>query len=355
VTILCEPDPVLAARVSAFIDGVVWTVGNLGGVARVLDEHVEESVVVLGSGTGLAWALDFMSLLQRERPTVSVIILRDPADAGEFVHSGICEVVSTDDLGALAAACRRVVVPAGRPSGGQVVTVFAPTSGYGKTTVAINLAAVLNAESLRVCLVDLDLVYGDMADVLGFRPDQQDFPTVTEVRAGLDCVLASVRPGDPERVPSDAVDGLLVALAAHYDYVVVDTPAQLTTHVLCALDQSHHHVLVATPERPALRNLRHTLDILDLLAYPRAARTVLLNRCDPQVGLTEGEIDALLRSPVADCLPGTVDVPVSINSGVPLAISAPGHPFTRALRRFAGAYVLSGPGNGLPGGGHGAR
>jgi pilus assembly protein CpaE len=94
---------------------------------------------------------------------------------------------------------------------------------------------------------------------------------------------------------------------------------------------------------------------INLLAYTRAARTVLLNRCDPQVELTEGEIDALLRSPVADCLPGTVDVPVSINTGVPLAISAPGHPFTRALRRFAGAYVLSGPGNSLLGGGHGAR
>jgi pilus assembly protein CpaE len=239
-----------------------------------------------------------------------------------------------------------------------VVTVFAPTSGYGKTTVAANLAAILSAGSRRVCLVDLDLVYGDMAVALGFRPDQlwaADFPTVTRLRAGLDCVLASTRPDDPERMPTGAVNALLVTLAAQYDYVVVDTPAQFTTHVLYALDQSHHHVLVTTPERPALRNLRRTLDILDLLAYPRDARTVLLNRCDPRSELAAEEIEALVRSPVAGRLPGTADVPASINSGVPLAISAPDHPFTEALRRFACAHVLSDRRNTVPGGGCGAR
>jgi pilus assembly protein CpaE len=239
-----------------------------------------------------------------------------------------------------------------------VVTVFAPTSGYGKTTVATNLAVVLNAESRSVCLVDLDLVHGDLADVLGLRPDgpwSPDSPAVTRVRAGLDCVLASVRPGDPERVPPNAVSTLLTGLAARYDYVVVDTPAQFTTHVLYALDQSHHHLLVATPERPALRNLRRTLDILDLLAYPRDARSVLLNRCDPRGDLAAADVDALVRGPVAGRLPGTVDVPASVNSAVPLAISVPDHPFTSALRRFARTYVLSGSSDAVRGGDSGAR
>jgi pilus assembly protein CpaE len=358
VTILCEPDPVRAARTAAAIDGVVWMVDSLADAAAALDDHPDESVVVLGSGTDLARALDFTSLLHQERPAVAVILLRDPADPGQYsIHSGLYEIVSTDDLDALEDACRRATHPSGRFAAGQVVTVFAPTGGHGKTTVATNLAAVLSVRSRRVCLVDLDLVYGDMAVALGFRPDQTwppDFPTITRLRAGLDCVLASARPGDPERMAPDAVNALLVTLAAHYDYVVVDTPAQFTTHVLYALDQSHHHVLVATPQRPALRNLRRTLDILDLLGYPREARTILLNRCDPRGELAAKDIETIVRSPVAGRLPGTADVPASINSGVPLAISAPDHPFTEALRRFASAHVLSGQ-NTVRGGGSGTR
>ncbi|HEY3608692.1 MAG TPA: P-loop NTPase [Pseudonocardiaceae bacterium] len=359
MTILLEPDPDIAVRVAAAIDGVVWTVDSFAGIAQAFAEHPDESVVVLGGGTDPAQALDFVSMLHRGRPTVSVILLREPADSGaRIAYSGLYDIVATDDFDALAEACRLAVFPTGRPSAGRVVTVLAPTSGYGKTTVATNLAAVLSAESQRVCLLDLDLDYGDMAVVLGFQPEDlwpPDAPAVKRLRPGLHCVLAPVRPGDAERMPADAVNTLLNALVANYDYVVVDTPTQFTAHVLYALDRSDHHVLVATAERPALRNLRRTIDILDLLGYPREARTVLLNRSDPRGDLTAADIDALIRNPVAGRLPGTADVPASINSGVPLAIGAPDHPFTEGLRRFAGSHVLSGHRNTVRGGGPGAR
>jgi MinD-like ATPase involved in chromosome partitioning or flagellar assembly len=359
MTILLEPDPVIAVRVAAAIDGVVWTVDSFAGVAQALAEHPDESVVVLGGGTDTAQALDFVSVLHQGRPTVSVILLREPTDTGaRIVRGGLYDVVSTNDLDALTDACRLAVYPTGRSVAGRVVTVVAPTSGYGKTTVAINLAAVLSAESRRVCLLDLDLDYGDMAVALGFQPEQMwppDAPAVKRLRPGLHCVLAPVGPGDAERMPPDAVNTLLAALVAHYDYVVVDTPAQFTAHMLYALDRSDHHVLVATPERPALRNLRRTLDILDLLGYPREARTVLLNRCDPCGGLAAADVDPIIRNPVAGRLPGTADVPASINSGVPLAISVPDHPFTDALRRFAGTHVLADSPNTVRGGGSGVR
>jgi pilus assembly protein CpaE len=364
VTILCEPDPGVAARVAAAIDGVVWTVDSLADVLRAIDDHVGESVVVLGSGLDVSSIREFVSALHQGWPTVAVILLREPAGfADPIVRNGLYDVVSTDDLDALADACRLAVYPAGQHRAGQhragrVVTVLAPTSGYGKTTVATNLAAVLSAESRRVCLLDLDLDYGDMAVVLGFRPEDlwpPDAPAVKPLRPGLHCVLAPVRPGDAERMPADAVNTLLAALVAHYDYVVVDTPTRLTAHVLYALDRSDHHVLVATAERPALRNLRRTLDVLDLLGYPREARTVLLNRCDPRGGLAAVDVDTIVRNPVAGRLPGTVDVPASINSGVPLAISVPDHPFTEALRRFAGTHVLADRPDTVRGGGSGAR
>ena len=354
MTILCEPVPILAVRLAEQIDGPVWTVRGVADVVRALDDHPDDHVVVFGPNADVQQLLGLASRLRWARPTVSMIVVGDPDDPGFqdlTVHSGALEVVSTEDLGALGDACRRARTPVGR-----VITVYAATGGHGKTTVATNLAVVLSAQSRRVCLVDLDWSFGDMADALGFPPHAAaESLAVTRIRAGLDCVLAPLRPIDPDRTPPEAVGALLAGLADRYDYVVVDTPAQFCGQVLSALDVSYHHVLVATPQRPALRNLRRTLDILDLLAYPRAARTVLLNRCTPHGDLAVADIDTLIRSTIAAHLPDTEDVPASINAGVPLAISAPDHPFVGALRRFASTHVLSDRRNTVRGGGSGAR
>ena len=85
-----------------------------------------------------------------------------------------------------------------------------------------------------------------------------------------------------------------------FDYVVVDTPAQFSEHVLTAMDVSAHHVLLTTPDVPALKNLRVTLDMLDLLSYPREIRSIVLNRSDSKVGLSperRGAGGARARSP----------------------------------------------------------
>ena len=71
-----------------------------------------------------------------------------------------------------------------------------------------------------------------------------------------------------------------------FDFLVVDTPPQFTDHVLTALDASHVHVLLTTPDIPALKNLRITLDTFDLLDLPKESRLVVLNRSDAKVGLT---------------------------------------------------------------------
>ena len=47
-----------------------------------------------------------------------------------------------------------------------IISVFSTTPGIGKTITAINLSAGLAAEGYRVCLVDLDLQFGDVMNYL---------------------------------------------------------------------------------------------------------------------------------------------------------------------------------------------
>jgi len=187
----------------------------------------------------------------------------------------------------------------------RIITVFSAKGGCGKTTVATNLAVALNASGARqVCLVDLDLAFGDVAISLQLTPsrtlidavatqimsddDERVSALLTPFRPGLDCILAPVEPGDAEKIPATLVSDLLERLRHRYDYVVIDTPSQFSEHVLAALDASHHHVLLTTPEVPALKNLRLTLDMLDLLSYSRDARSIVFNRSDAHGGLSAG-------------------------------------------------------------------
>jgi MinD-like ATPase involved in chromosome partitioning or flagellar assembly len=240
---------------------------------------------------------------------------------------------------------------------GQIITVFAAKGGCGKTTLATNLAVVLHdGGARRVCLVDLDLESGDLASTLGLIPARSLANAIpyageldagrvaslmTSFRVGLDCLLAPAAPGDFRRIPVGLVSELLALLPTVYDYIVVDTPARFSSIVLAGLDAADYQVLLTTPERPALKNLRQTLDVLDMLPYDRGSRLIVFNRSDSDTGLAARDVEAMVKSPIAGYLPSRADVPASTNDGVPLASAQPDHVVSQAVRRLADALVAN--------------
>ena len=138
-------------------------------------------------------------------------------------------------------------------------------------------------------------------------------------------------------------------LRSIFDFVVVDTPAQFSEHVLIAMDSSDHHVLLATPDVPALKNLRVTLDMLDLLSYPRQIRSIVVNRSDSKVGLSLEQVEQVVRCPISARVPSSRAVPISINKGTPITLDSPAHPVSHAIARFAAAAATPRGGAGRAG------
>jgi MinD-like ATPase involved in chromosome partitioning or flagellar assembly len=199
-------------------------------------------------------------------------------------------------------------------------------------------------------VVDLDLSFGDVAISVQLDPVRTIVDALpmaghldtagaasllTRYGPGLEMLLAPVTPGDAEKVPPVLVSELLTVLRRMFDYVVVDTPAQFSEHVLTAMDASAHLVLLTTPDVPALKNLRVTLDMLDLLSYPREIRSVVVNRADAKVGLSLDDVERVVRSGIAAHVPSSRAVPVSINKGTPITLANPAHPVSQALTAFA--------------------
>ncbi len=365
MTILCEPDP-MAAEIHAPPGSDLRCADTVWDAARMLTADPAELLVVVGPNVPLDEALRFTEALRPVRPAAGVVLVRTRIDVvtlTEALRAGVREVVPSSDREALAAACDRslevsrgllsgpVPEPAAEPAGdGRIATVFAAKGGCGKTTLAINLAVALAKDGRRVCLVDLDLAFGDVAISVQLKPVRTITDALsmaghvdttgaasllTSYRPGLDMLLAPVTPGEAEKIPPPLIRELLGVLRGMYDYVVVDTPAQFSEHVLIALDASAYHVLLTTPDVPALKNLRVTLDTFDMLSYPAGVRSVVLNRADAKVGLTAEDVTRVVRSPVVAHVPSSREVPVSINKGIPIVLDNPAHPVSQAIVGFA--------------------
>jgi pilus assembly protein CpaE len=346
-------------------------VGSLDQLHHHLDNWPDEDTVVIGPTVDLDAALHLSDTMRVIRPTVGTVLVRHHIDTellSEAIRAGVREVVDQRDLAGLHTAVQRShgLSTALRqqqpdrserplPPRGRVVTVFSAKGGCGKTTLATNMAAALADHGQReVCLVDLDLAFGDVAIALQLFPahtiadtvalgEQLDYTALhgllTPHSPGLTTLVAPVEPGNDETIPATLVGHILEVLRAHYDYVVVDTPPAFDDQVLTAFDMSDVVCLVATLDIPALKNLKIALETMELLNYQRERWRVVLNRSDSKVGLAIGDVEKTLHTTISVQIPSSRDVPAAINRGVPIVLDDPRHPVSVAIRNFSERQV----------------
>jgi pilus assembly protein CpaE len=380
VTTICELDPTTLTALHSAV-GEAVPVHSLEHLRQHLDGRPGEDTVVVGPSVDLMAALRLAETMRVVRPTLGVVLVRPRIDTtvlAEALRSGVRELVDERDLSglhvavrrsqAVAAAMRQQIAPAGpapqRSEGsslGRIVTVFSAKGGCGKTTLATNMAAALADRGRReVCIVDLDLAFGDVAIALQLFPahtiadavplgENVDFTAIqsllTPHSPGLTTLVAPVEPGGSEAIPARMVGHVLKLLQGQFDYVVVDTPPAFDDQVLTAFDLSDIVCLLATLDIPALKNLKLTLETMELLNYPRDRWRIVMNRADSKVGLSLGEVEKTLRTTISVHIPSSRDVPAAINRGVPIVLDDPKHPVSVAIRAFSERDVAGAPGN----------
>ena len=349
------------------------TAPDVAALRELLVTQQGPLTVVLGAPVPMEQAAAVAGELRLSRPEVGFVLVRDDVSAavmGEALRAGLREVVPSGEPAALQEAVQRsdelsramtdlahAHDPMDEPAG-RVVTIFSAKGGCGKTTMATNLAAALADGGRRsVVIVDLDLAFGDVAIALQLFPSHTiadavpmgeadlDFEAVqsllTSHSAGLTALVAPLEPGAAESIPATLVSKILLLLREHYDYVVVDTPPAFDDQVLAAFDLSDSIILMATLDIPALKNLKLTLETLDMLNYPRDRWSIVLNRSDSKVGLAITEVETTLRTPITAQVPSSRDVPASINRGVPIVLDSPKHAVSLAIKEFAENHLAA--------------
>jgi pilus assembly protein CpaE len=238
---------------------------------------------------------------------------------------------------------------------GRVLTVFSPKGGTGKTVTATNLAASFAKFSRkRTLLLDLDLQFGDAAIMLSIEPEKTIYDLVvapgeldpdklagytTRHATGLDILPAPVRPEDAELVTETKLARLIEVARESYDVIVVDTSPFFHGPMLATLDRTDQLLLVSSLDVPTIKNVRLSLQTLELLSFPMKRVKVVLNRSNSNVGLKRAEVEAALEIKVAFEVPSDRAIPVSVNRGSPAVISEANSEVARALRQMADSLL----------------
>ena len=240
----------------------------------------------------------------------------------------------------------------------QVIAIFSPKGGSGRTTIATNLAIAIKQETgARVALLDANLQFGDVGVLLNLNPKTRSIvdamdggeldsdlveSVLIEHSTGVRALLAPPSPEGADLVPPATLKQVVDILRTLHAYTIVDLPAGINDHSLAIMDMADQIVIMAALEITAIKNLRLFLEVADQLGYERSKLRIVMNRSDTTQGIRMGDVEGSIRRPIDGTIVSDGRLAVlAVNRGVPFIVSNPDSPLSRDVNRLA--QTLIGP------------
>jgi pilus assembly protein CpaE len=234
----------------------------------------------------------------------------------------------------------------------QVIAIFSPKGGAGRTTIATNLAVALHRETgARVCLMDANLQFGDVGVLLNLNPKNSSIADAVETgdpdgdvidsvtiahSTGIRVLLAPPAPEGADLVTPAHLRKVVEHLRTGHDFVVIDLPSGLSDHSLAIMDTADTIVVLAALEITTIKNVRLFLEVADQLEYSRSKIRLVINRADAAQGIRIADVEASIRRPIEGTLvsDGRLSV-LAVNRGVPFVVSHPDSVLSRDVTKLA--------------------
>src|SRR3990170_5799571 len=234
----------------------------------------------------------------------------------------------------------------------QVIAVFSPKGGVGRTTLATNLALAIKRETnQRVALLDANLQFGDVGVLLNLNPKNKSMLDAVEGgepdkdilesvmidhSTGIRVLLAPPSPEGADLVTPAYLRKMVEFLRESHDWVIVDVPAGLNDHSLGMLDAADQILVVAALEITTIKNVRLFLEVADQLDYERSKLRLVINRSDASQGIRIGDVEASIRRPIDGSIVSDGRLAVlAVNRGVPFVVSHPEAALSRDIAKLA--------------------
>jgi pilus assembly protein CpaE len=121
--------------------------------------------------------------------------------------------------------------------------------------------------------------------------------------------------------------------------IVVDTSPFFHGPMLATLDRTDELLLLCGMDVPTIKNVRLSLQTLELLSFPAERVRLLLNRANTNVGIKHAEVERALETKIRYDLPSDRAVPLAVNRGKPVVLADAGADFSRAIKDLAGELL----------------
>jgi pilus assembly protein CpaE len=223
---------------------------------------------------------------------------------------------------------------------GQIVAVFGPKGGIGRTTIAVNLAVAAASElGQRTALVDGSFQFGDVGVLLNLNPKNKSIadlapdleaglelesidPFLTVHSSGAKVLLAPPSPEMAELVTPVGVRKVLEMLRRTNDLIFVDCSSSMNDTTLAILDMADVILTMLTLEITSIKNMRLFLEVTDQLGYESSSIKLVLNRADSTLGIRVADVEQSIGRKVDHTIVSDGrSVVYALNRGIPFFIS----------------------------------
>ncbi len=243
----------------------------------------------------------------------------------------------------------------------EIITVYSPKGGVGKTTIACNIACALAANKsfpLRVCLVDLDVSFGGVMSLMNlegrysvldwdsYHEDEFDGKLIDQLvvkhSSGVDVIPAPSRAERSaliNRVTEDGIrkgkeiaEKLIKVLRNYYDMIIIDVgPSLRDDSTITVIESSTRVLIVGVSDVPTLRNIMSCQKTFDNLEIDQSKMRVVLNRVVKNDGLDAVSLRDIIPYVVIGKIPEDAIVRRLANEGKMLVLDAPNTIVSKAM------------------------
>ena len=244
----------------------------------------------------------------------------------------------------------------GQKKAGKLLAFFGGKGGVGTTSIAVNVAAAINAlpNKPSVVLVDVNQHGGDLPLYLDLQPNHsfRDIATdlsrldqaflirvLTKTELGIQVLPSGYDDLSTGRLSPDCVEATLRLLQATFDYVILDCGHVLDLTTKKALELATLILVTSTLMVPVVHRTKRILELLRGSGFPPNKIRLIMNRFLAAEQDVLKETEEILKQKTFWLFPN--DYPSAsqaVNSGKPLIDVAPRSAVAKSYRDIAHSF-----------------